>query len=318
MALHPALLHRVDVMTDWTVFSYDLPFINGRRQGLVLRLEDRWGEIAPYPGRSKETLDEALTQLVSVLNGTNQKLLPSVQFGLESALDFPPPKQKAKLYAFLQGSPDEILRQADRAAKEGYNTVKFKVSSAASGKNLISSLKDRFRLRIDCNSKFSFAEAMSIFSPFDPAIFDYIEDPTFEMDKLPDFTYPFALDEKIPLEKYPHLYGFILKPTTLGGRKGCAPFVEFAKKNQLQVVFSPVFESGLGLLQIFSTAHHFQLLENPMGLDTHRSLAEDILLPSVNFNSPDFSLEQTPQVNPKMLKEVAHGMSDLRKLQAFA
>ncbi len=308
---------------EWILYSFDLPLISGsRRQGLALRLmgdgKDRWGEIAPYPGRSKETLEQALDQLIAVLNGkAHGELFPSVQFGLESALNFPPPKQKAKLYAFLQGSPEEILRQADRAAEKGYNTVKFKISSAPSAKNLISSLKDRFRLRIDCNSKFSFAEAMSIFSPFDPAIFDYIEDPIFEMDKLSDFTYPFAFDETILLKNYPHLYGFILKPTSLGGRKGCAPYVEFAKKNQLQVVFSPLFESGLGLLQIFSTAHHFQFLENPMGLDTHRSLADDILLPSVDFNSPDFSFEQTPQVNPKMLKEVAHGMSDLRKLEAF-
>lgn len=314
MAIHIAFLHWMDVMIDWTVYSYDLPLINGnRRPGLILRLDkDRWGEIAPYPGRSKETLDQALSQLISVLNGkVKGELFPSVQFGLESALAFPPPMAKASLYAFLTGTPKEILKKADVAFEKGYQAVKFKISSSSEAKELIPVLRNRFRLRIDCNCNFSFSEATSIFSSFDPAIFDYIEDPTYEMDKLADFPYPFALDETIPLEKYPHLYGFILKPTVLGGKKGCAPFVEFAKKNHLQVVFSPVFESGLGLLQIFSLAHHFQLLEQLIGMDTHRHLAEDILLPGVHFNTPYFSLNGPPQINTNLLQELGHGKCDL-------
>ncbi len=320
---------------EWTIYSFQLPLkTGGQRLGLVLQIDgerEHWGEIAPFPGRSKETLDQALDQLTSLLitSKVPEKLFPSVQFGLESALAFPPPKAKAELYAFLTGSPKEILQGADDAFKKGYRAVKFKInsSSKACSTDLLHALKDRFRLRIDCNSAFSFAEAMSLFSSFDPSVFDYIEDPTYEMPRLPEFSHPFALDETVldymllPLEKYRNLYGFILKPTILGGKKGCAPLIEFVKKNRLNVVFSPAFESGLGLLQIFSLAHHFQLLEQPIGLDTHRSLALDILLPTVNFNTPDFSFDQDLKINTNLLQKVAHGnceLSYLRECQALA
>jgi len=319
----------MDAIMQWSVYSFQLPLkTGGQRQGLVLHLKDKqehWGEIAPFPGRSRETLDQAKDQLIAVLtNGKiGEELFASVQFGLESTLAFPPPKGKARLYAFLTGSPKEILQQADAAFEKGYRVVKFKINSTskACSTDLLNALKDRFRIRVDCNNAFSFAEATSIFSPFDPSLFDYIEDPIHEMHRLPEFSHPFALDEKVldytslPLKKCRQLYGFILKPTILGGKKGCAPLIEFAKRNHWHVVFSPVFESGLGLLQIFSLAHHFQLLEHPMGLDTHRCLAEDILFPTVDFNTPDFSLVEDLEINTNLLQKVAHGTCELSPLR---
>lgn len=326
MVVHTSFLYRVDVVIEWKIYRFELPLVSGgMRSGLLLQFiddkkQEKWGEIAPLSGRSQETIEQALDQLLEILSKgkVEKERFPSVQFGLESMLQ-PADPITAPLYAFLNGSPDEILQRAESAFNSGYTVAKVKISSLSSDTaiDLLHALKDRFRLRVDCNSAFSFEEAVYLFSHFDPSIFDYIEDPTFELSRLADFPFPFALDETVsdyralPIETFSHLYGFILKPTILGGKKGCAPFVHFAQKHNLKVVFSPTFESGLGLLQILSVAAHFNLLNDPLGLDTHRYLAHDLLFPSVNFNTPKITVAGPHKVNRDLLKEIAHGTSEL-------
>ena len=317
-------------MIEWKIYHFQLPLVSGGiRNGLGLQLVDdqkneKWGEIAPLPGRSKETIEQARDQLLKIFSKgkVEEELFPSVQFGLESALSPICSITAAPLYAFLNGTSAEILRSAESAFSNGFTVAKVKISSLSmvAAIDLIHSLKDRFRLRVDCNSAFTFKEAVSLFSHFDPSTFDYIEDPTFEISRLADFPFPFALDETVfnfrslPIETYSHLYGFILKPTLLGGKKGCAPFVHYAQKHNLKVVFSPTFESGLGLLQILSVASHFHLLIDPIGLDTHRYLGHDLLLPSVNFNTPKITVTTLPEVNIDLLQEIAHGKCELPNL----
>src|SRR5689334_13628120 len=191
-------------MMEWKVYRFELPLVSGGiRSGLLLQFiddkkQEKWGEIAPLSGRSQETIEQAVDQLLKIfLNGkVEEKLFPSVQFGLESMLQ-PAYPITAPLYAFLNGGPDEILQRAETAFNSGYTVAKVKISSLSSDTaiDLLHNLKDRFRLRVDCNSAFSFDEAVHLFSHFDPSIFDYVEDPTFEMSRLADFPFPFALDE---------------------------------------------------------------------------------------------------------------------------
>jgi o-succinylbenzoate synthase len=333
MVIHPLILRRLDALRsfDWKIYSFQLSLITGgARHGLALRLVDdhgveSWGEIAPFPGRSRETLDQAFSQLLDIFNSGDVRidpLFPSVQCGLENALSLFSEPITAPLYAFLHGTPEEVLQRAETAYAQGYTTAKVKVSSLPFdvAMALLNALKDRFRLRVDCNSAFSFDDAVSLFSHFDRNTFDYIEDPTFEVDRLADFRYPFALDEAglssltLPLDAYTHLYGFILKPTLLGGKKGCAPLIACAQKNHLKVVFSPTFESGIGLLQILSVAKHFHLLSDPLGLDTFRYLKQDLLTPAIDFCKPELTVTAIPGINDKLLKEVAHGKCALPNL----
>lgn len=326
MAVHSTFLHRLDALTvRWTVFSYGT---NSSRQGLLLRLkgsneQTNWGEIAPFPGRSKESYAQALAQLLELLRTgqTQEALFPSVQFGLESALS-PRVVLSAPLYALLSGSEEEIIKQAQIAVAQGYTTVKLKISSFSldTAQRIIHHLKRQFRIRIDCNSFFSFAEATELFSPFERSTFDYIEDPIYEIDRLPEFSHPFALDETVlqyaslPVEDYRNLYGFILKPTILGGEKGCRPIIEFAQKRKLKVVFSSSFESELGLLQILSLAGKFDLLAEPLGLDTYRYLRQDLLKPPVNFCTPHITVGTALEINLDKLMEIAHGTCELSNL----
>lgn len=295
---------------DWQLFSYQIPLVSRViREGLIVRIGNGWGEAAPFPGRSRETFSQTRDQLIRVLSsGADEELYPSVRFGLESALA-PQKAANVPLYAFLQGSPNEILRQAEIAERQSFKTVKVKTQSI----EVIEALKRRFRLRVDCNNALSFDEAVSFFSHFDPEDFDYIEDPTFETKRLDEFPFPFALDEKLELKTYPNLYGFVLKPTVLGGKKGCAPFVDFAKKNGVKVVLSPAYESGIGLLQIATLASHFGITD-PIGLDTHRYFTRDLLSPGIDFSAPILNIEEPPQVNTEFLQEIAHGKCELPSL----
>ncbi len=283
----------------------------------------RWGEIAPYPGRSRETLEEASVQLVRFLKGEHSlDLFPSVQCGLEAALCRLPLPREASLYALLSGTPEEVMEQAARAAREGYTTVKLKVSSFSipEAQAVIRELLPVFRVRVDCNSAFTFGQAVELFSPFDQQDFDYIEDPTHETGKLSAFTHPFALDETVvqyrhfPPAAHPQLKALILKPTLLGGRKGCAPFVAYAEEHNLKVVFSPAFESGVGLLHILAIAQAFGRSSDLIGLDTHRHLEYDLLDTGICFNTPRFCCTSVPGINPIYLTEVAHGTDPLPAL----
>lgn len=61
--------------------------MGGIREGLFIRLKSEtgrvgWGEVAPLPGFSKETLEEALEDLIE----GNDSFYPSVQWGLASAM----------------------------------------------------------------------------------------------------------------------------------------------------------------------------------------------------------------------------------------
>ena len=267
--------------------------------------------------------EEIFTQLLAYLTqGHTLNLFPSVQFGLESLFFKPQFPLETSTYAFLNGSAEDIAHRAQIAACKGYSTVKVKLGSfeIEEAQHVIRLLKDRFRLRVDCNCAFSFQQAIRLFSPFDPSSFDYIEDPTHELDALPHFTHPFALDEtlmhsdQLPLNLYSNLCGFIVKPSLIGGRKGCLPLLDYAKKHHLKVVLSPAFETGLGLLQILKLGQELNLLQECIGLDTHRFLKQDLLQDTLEFDHPSISIKQEPTVNSTHLQKIAHGTSYLPPL----
>ena len=91
------------------VFRYSLPFLDplrtaigtiSHRDGLILRYENALGEIAPLPGFSSESLEDASTALASVMPDIRKALesadhnrlmevaqstgLPSIAFGLDT------------------------------------------------------------------------------------------------------------------------------------------------------------------------------------------------------------------------------------------
>ncbi len=141
------------------------------REGVLVRLDDDaghvgWGDAAPLPGFSPETLAEAIADLRRATevfadrtpgpdwtdpNGDLHRafdaldLVPSARFGIDlAAFDLaaqtmgrtlaqvlhPDPEVTVPINALLVGSESDVLREAERLAAAGYRTLKLKVGRA--------------------------------------------------------------------------------------------------------------------------------------------------------------------------------------------
>ncbi len=284
-----------------SLHPYQFLIVDGlKRFGVLVQLIDEnervgWGDIAPLPVRSCETLEEAFFQLnlnmqkilsMEWLESTclqelaALKLFPSVLFGLESALFSlltPISKFTIPVSAFLMGTPQDILKQAALRSAEGYTTAKLKVSglSFAEAEKVVHALKDQFCLRIDVNRAWSVEDALAFFAQFPFDAFDYVEEPFNNPQDLEKFPLPLAVDESFPealslqqLESLPTLKALIYKPSIQGGTVGYAPLQQWANQRGISIVLSSSFESAIGHIQLAHLAHRLQLTE-PIGIGTY-------------------------------------------------
>ncbi len=300
------------------LYTYDLPLRGGRRQGLIIELTGKdgqksYGEVAPLPNWSRETLTEACGQLSRL--PSDEELFPSVAFGLESAeaglmpstlpLSFP-------LSSLLMGSVSEILKKAEECARAQISSVKVKLSglSHADALEVVHTLKSAFSLRIDLNRAWTKARALEFFAHFKPEDFDYIEEPCEKVEDLFDFPYPLAVDESLrdsPLDlilKIKHLKAFIFKPTLQGGYTIGKTLAEITKKRNLDLIFSSSFETGIGISQIALMAHRLNVPLKPLGLDTYSYLEQDVLQRRLNFSNGCLQLEEPFCVNNYELRPI--------------
>ncbi len=279
---------------------YEMPLITGQvRAGVLLNITDEKGntaagDVAPLPLWSRETLDEALEELKQKKEAilkidwtannifkelTALHLLPSLSFGLESALLSllsPLPKYSPQTSALLMGSYEEILERAFPRKQEGYTSAKLKVGhlSFKEASDLINQLKDTFHLRIDVNRAWKTKDSLDFFSEFPLDAFDYVEEPFQNPHDLKLFTHPLAVDESFPsdltlkdLENLPTLKALIYKPTIQGGMLHCLPIQKWANKKNISLVLSSSFESKTGLAHITSIAQRLSL-NAPIGIGT--------------------------------------------------
>ncbi len=309
---------------NWNLYCYSLPFHPPftKREGLIIELQlanglKGWGEIAPLPGRSKETLSQAKTQILSLLN--NQEtgpLFPSVKLGWEFATRITALCNRAlPIAGLIWGSAETILEKAEKIYASGYRTIKVKISNLTfdDARVVLKKLAPRFRVRVDVNRAWSFEESNSFFSHFDESTFAFIEEPTHEIDKLKHFSHPFALDESlldIPLDTlttFPKLTALVIKPTILGGKSDCTSLLSIAQKNGLEVIFSSACESGLGLIQIATLANDLNATIEPLGLDTYKFIEQDLLITPLDFSTPNLVLPSSISLKTHLLQKIAHG-----------
>ena len=298
-----------------SLYSYNLPLANDQmRSGILLNVtyeqgNGGWGDIAPLPNWSKETLEESLQQLNQKQHEivkidwaartcldelAKLKLLPAVSFGLESALLSildPLSPYIVPTSALLMGSPQEIFEQATLRHKEGFTSAKLKVSNLTfeEAAHVIHELKDKFRLRIDVNRAWNTADSLHFFSQFPLDTFDYVEEPFQNPNDLAQFPHPLAVDESFPqdlslaeLETFPTLKALIYKPTIQGGMLGCLPLHEWTAERGISLVLSSSFESELGLAHIVSIAHRLSL-SAPIGIGTYHHLSDYVCAIPLQF-----------------------------------
>ena len=298
-----------------SIHSYQIPFLrNQTRSGALIHITNEegnssWGEIAPLPNWSRETLEDALKQMIgkkqSVLSidWTTEtcfeelrqlNLYPSVIFGLESALLtllVPISKYTFPISALLIGSPREMIEHANLRLSEGFTSAKLKVGHLTfqQAEEVIFQLKDKLHLRIDVNRAWETADALRFFSQFPRDAFDYVEEPFKNPHELIQFQHPLAIDESFPqelslkqLEELPMLKALIYKPTIQGGLLGCLPLHEWAVKRGVFLVLSSSFESNIGLAHVAAVAYRLSMLCNnerkipPVGIGTYHYMQKSL------------------------------------------
>lgn len=282
-------------------FSYKTPFL-GRadRKGIWIQMVDElgkqgWGEVAPLPGWSLETLSSVIEQLEQIKQELIKrwwtkenclaqilelKLFPSVAFGLESALLslLDPLVDSALLSsALIMGSFEEMREQIKEREKEGFKVLKLKIGalSLEEAETLLSGLIGRFQLRVDVNRKWETETSLSFFSQFDQDSFEYVEEPFADPKDLIKFPLPLAVDESFPqdlsfeqLEKLSMLKALIYKPTLQGGMAHYLPVYEWASSSGVDVVVGSSFESRIGLAAAADLARRLRV-QRAVGLGTY-------------------------------------------------
>lgn len=262
------------------LYRYKLP-IQARqwqtRQGLILQTENGFGEIAPLPGFSKETLAEATAEILDVLRFKKKPTLPSVKFGLACA-------EKS-----LQSVH---LPLAALTPKHSFPVLKLKLGhlSVTDAVELVRKHCKKYRLRLDCNRKWTLDQALEFATYFESTDFDYMEEPVETMEELIIFSeathFPIALDESIDCiwEKIPSLKAIVVKPTVIGHIPKVPP--------HLKLVLSSSYESGIGLLHIARLAQELNTTEH-VGLDTYTALKDDLLTTPIRCESGFFFWENS-------------------------
>ncbi len=254
------------------LYRYQLPWGKDRfREGFILEWDGKFGEIAPLPGLSGETLDEALQEVKEWMLVGRPPTLPSVRFGIASA---------QRLLKSVK------LPLCGLGPKKDFSVLKLKLGSLPLSEAI--ALAKEYRghgLKADCNRAWSLEEALFFASHFKPEDFIYLEEPVRSIEELIVFSqkthFPIALDESIHTDwsKIPSLRAIVVKPTLLGSILKVKP--------PLELVLSSSYESGLGLVHIANLAKG----KTPLGLDT--VFPADLLTHPIECSKGIFSWEKT-------------------------
>ena len=278
------------------------------REGLILQLQHnkqfRFSEIAPLPGFSKESLQEAQTQVITllnnilndVLNGSlndSENLYPSVHFALDCVLQNIPMTQPSKQQAqisLLQGNNLTVLAQYRQLNKP--NLIKLKVARQTITEDIIlfnalSSMNERLLIRCDANQGWDEAQAAEFFANINTHVLDYIEEPTanaqHNLQIARDFNISLALDETLQQADFVYQHhdcykALVLKPTLIGSLQRLQYFINIAKRYQLQVSISSSFESPVALQQLNYLASQWSKeVKISTGLDTLKFFKQGLL-----------------------------------------
>ncbi|MEH0868131.1 o-succinylbenzoate synthase [Serratia liquefaciens] len=303
-------------MRNAAVYRYSLPMEAGvvlrnqrlkTRDGLLIHLQqggqEGWGEIAPLPEFSQETLAQAeqaaLRWVQDWQGGTlpSDSPLPSVAFGtscalaeLEQRLPLQADYRKAPL---CTGDPHELF--AVLTALPGEKVAKVKVGLYEAVRDgmivnvLLEALPD-LRLRLDANRSWTRAKADGFAKYVAPALREriaFLEEPCKTRDESRDFALAtgiaIAWDESVReadfvVQAEPGVAAIVIKPTLTGSLVRCRTLVEQAHAAGLTAVISSSIESSLGLTQLARIAHWLTPNTVP-GLDTLDLMQAQLLRP---------------------------------------
>ena len=312
------------------IYRYDLPLAwplplkttrLKSRQGLVLELKVNddingvgylYGEAAPLPDFSNESIDGACEQLGSIAAALIGQMLepesfncdewaetmvsPSVAFALESAIALPAlqaamDETELPVAPLLTGSTSDMLERIRSWSAYWPETFKLKVgrgelkSDIYRVKQLLEALPEQVCLRLDANRRWSLQQSVEFVNKIDATRISYIEEPVKDSEDCQAFyqqtRMPFALDETVQNPDYEFvpeagLAAVIIKPTLVGGIRRCETLIQAAREAGVHTVISSSFESVLGV-DILSNLARVWAPGEAAGLDTLSAFSSHLL-----------------------------------------
>lgn len=314
-------------------FRYEIPFAQplrigtetlSTRKGFLARCKmggvQGWGDIAPLPGYSIESIDQVEQLLRGGLQADTSNLPPSVRSGIDFAVrNCQAHYAGLTLYALLGGQESESSVQTARlitddegqavlSARNRFPVVKIKVGRRAIDEDIarvngiIEELDPGQKVRLDANRAWSIDEYVRFARSIDMARIEFFEEP---LAKLADYRaqagqleIPFALDESLAsfdiheLDSFSCLAAIVVKPTMTGSISDCARYFDWARTRQKQLVISSAYESGIGMRNLIALAG--ALGGNSVaGLDTYSRLAGDIVSPHLSLHGGAYLVADT-------------------------
>ncbi|POY45699.1 o-succinylbenzoate synthase [Avibacterium paragallinarum] len=329
-------------MRSYQLYRYQIPMdsqvvLRNRflklREGLLVQIRcgehEGWGEIAPLPEFSQETLEQAEAQAKQwlkdwdVARSQNQKLsleglYPSVAFGLSCALA----EMKGELPAegnyrtapLCYGDPDELYAELNQI--EGEKIAKIKVGLYEANRDGL--IADMFleaipdlKLRLDANRAWTPAKAQlfaKYVKPEHRSRIQFLEEPCKMQEESRQFAQEtgiaIAWDESVrepnfQVKKEPHLAAIIIKPTLIGSLERCIELIKQAHQQGLMAVISSSLESSFALTQLARIAQRYTPDTTP-GLDTLDLMQYQLVRPWAGSTLPLLELNRENIVKVNM------------------
>jgi O-succinylbenzoate synthase len=284
-----------------TRHPYELPLISGGvRRGVLVSYQGGWGDVAPLPGWSLESVNDVLAW------ESPQNVPPSLQSAMEAAqassnnfADWPLSHPQIPINALLTGSAEDMIAKASSDFQNGCRCFKIKTTSMELAKirdftSRLAEITDGIcQFRIDPNRSWTFDQTLRIAESLAGLPIEYIEEPLATSEQLPDLIaqcpFPVALDETLReirpdgLSALSGAAALVLKPTLMGGFEICSKFVNAGKALGMKSVISACYESGVGIYALGRFAASLESL-SAVGLDTYSSLEHDLLEERLDFS----------------------------------
>lgn len=287
-------------------YSYRLPLAGGgEREGILLCDGKRWGDAAPLPGWSRESLDDVRY----FLDRDGEDLVPASLRSAFEALeqDWALLRCEVPLNALLDGSGQEILAGSVRAFREGSRCLKIKTSGVdlAHLPELLEEITretgNLCKLRLDSNRSWDFDQALRFADELRHLPIEYLEEPLEDSSRLPEWISrsrcPVALDETLreiapaELSRFEGAAALVLKPTLMGGFTRCREFSKVGESLGMVSVVSASYESGVGIHALGRFAASLQRISSA-GLDTYSRFEADVLTQRLDLSGFVFRADQ--------------------------
>ncbi|MGL4860876.1 MAG: o-succinylbenzoate synthase [Enterobacteriaceae bacterium] len=303
--MRSASLYGYQIAMESGVFIRDRRL--SQREGLVLYLSEQqregWGEAAPLPGFSSESLEQVTPALITMvqqwLQGETptESGLPSVDFAMSCALaelQGELPEQGNYAAAPLcYGDPDELFERLQQIPGEKIAKVKVGLYEAVRDGLVVNTLLEalpELQLRLDANRSWSAQKADGFAKYVQPHLrsrIQFIEEPCRTREESVAFSrqhgIAIAWDESVReegfcVEAQPGVRAIIIKPMLIGSLPLCRRLIAQAHKLGLLTVISSSLESSLGLNQLARIAQELTP-EGVPGLDTLALMQQQVIRP---------------------------------------